>query len=408
MKKERLYKYLSYVCCRLKLLKEQRTAVALLNPILIVLISCIGIAFMYAIQKGSHGVVLKWRMQIVWLCIGYVVYYITSHFHYKLFFQNAHWMYLFSVFLLLLLWTPLGRSLGGSRRWLNLGFITIQPSDFSKIATLLMIASVLTRTQLLRFKDSVNVLLQVFLLSGISFGLIFLQPDLGSAMVFPVIVFGILFVSKLSLRFFGYVFLITCCALFVISLDTRAYYLKQKGETFFLKPFLPLKDYQRNRILAFAVPTSIDPKGVNVGWHLKQSLIAIGSGGVFGKGWTKNTQAQLGYLPKAASLDDFIFSVLAEETGLFGTYFVLVLYFILIFNTLRIATMSRDRFGGYLCVGVALLLFTHVWINIGMTLGIMPITGLPLPFLSYGGSFMLVCFFCQGLVQSVYRFRFAE
>ena len=408
MKRERFYKYLSYAYYRLKLLSKQGSAVAFLNPILILLLSFIGIAFLYAIQKGSNVVVFKWKMQVIWLCIGYSVYHITSRFHYKLFFQNAHIFYLLSIFLLLLLWTPLGRTLGGSRRWLNLGFITIQPSDFSKIATLLMIASVLTRTQLMYFKDSVKILLYVFLLSSIPFGLIFLQPDLGSAMVFPVIIFGVLFISKLSLRFFGYVFLMACLILGVISLDTRAYYLKQKGEPTTLKPFLPLKDYQRNRILAFAVPTSIDPKGVNVGWHLKQSLIAIGSGGVFGKGWTKNTQAQLGYLPKAASLDDFIFSVLAEETGLFGTYFVLVLYFILIFNTLRIATMSRDRFGGYLCVGVALLLFTHVWINIGMTLGIMPITGLPLPFLSYGGSFMLVCFFCQGLVQSVYRFRFAE
>lgn len=408
MKKERFYGYLSYFYYRLKLLSERGSTVAILNPVLIILLSCMGIAFMYAIQKGSSGVVLKWKMQVVWLCIGYSVYYMTSRFHYKLFFQNAHIFYLFSILLLLLLWTPLGRTLGGSRRWLNLGFITIQPSDVSKITTLLMIASVLTRTQLVFFKDSIRVLLYILLLSAIPFGLIFLQPDLGSAMVFPVIIFGILFVSKLSLRFFSYVFLMACFALCVLFLDTRAYYLKQKGEVGCMKPFLPLKDYQRKRILAFAVPASIDPKGVNIGWHLKQSLIAIGSGGIWGKGWTKNTQAQLGYLPQAASLDDFIFSVLAEETGLLGTYFVLVLYFILIFNTLRIATMSRDRFGGYLCVGIALLLFTHVGVNIGMTLGIMPITGLPLPFLSYGGSFMLVCFFCQGLVQSVYRFRFAE
>ena len=310
--------------------------------------------------------------------------------------------------LLLLLWTPLGKTLGGSRRWLNLGFITIQPSDFSKVATLLIISSILTRTQMSTVKDSFRILLHIAIISSISFGLIFLQPDLGSAMVLPVIIFGLLFVSKLSLKFFGCVFLTCCFFLMLIVLDTRAYYLKLKGEESFLRTFLPLKNYQRNRILAFAVPSSIDPKGVNIGWHLKQSLIAIGSGGILGKGWTKNTQAQLGYLPKAASLDDFIFSVLAEETGLFGTYFVLVLYFILIFNTFRIATMARDRFGCYICVGISLLMLTHIWINIGMTLGIMPITGLPLPFLSYGGSFMLVCFFCQGLVQSVYRFRFAE
>ena len=397
-----------YLTQRLKGLTEKGTAVAWLNPCLLLLLSCIGIAFMYSIQKDSIGVQLKWKMQVVWLSLGFCVYYFTSKFHYKLFFQNAHWFYFFSVILLLFLWTPLGKTLGGSRRWLNLGFITIQPSDFSKVATLLLIASILTRTQMTTVKESFRVLLNVALFSGISFGLIFLQPDFGSAMVLPAIIFGLLFVSKLSLKFFGVVFISCCIFLMLIALDSRAYYLKLKGENSILKTFLPLKDYQRNRILAFAAPASIDPKGVNIGWHLKQSLIAIGSGGIFGKGWTKNTQAQLGYLPKAASLDDFIFSVLAEETGLFGTYFVLVLYFILIFNTFRIATMARDRFGCYICVGIALLMLTHVWINIGMTLGIMPITGLPLPFLSYGGSFMLVCFFCQGLVQSVYRFRFAE
>lgn len=408
MELNKLYNCFCYLSQRLKVSMQKRTAMGWMNPCLLFLLSCIGIAFMYSIQKDSLGVQLKWKMQIVWLSLGFLVYYFTSKFHYKLFFQNAHWFYLISVVLLLLLWTPLGKTLGGSRRWLNLGFITIQPSDFSKVATLLIISGILTRTQMSTAKDSFRILLHIAIISGISFGLIFLQPDLGSAMVLPVIIFGLLFVSKLSLKFFGFVFLTCCFFLMLIVLDTRAYYLKLKGENSFLKTFLPLKNYQRNRILAFAVPSSIDPKGVNIGWHLKQSLIAIGSGGIFGKGWTKNTQAQLGYLPKAASLDDFIFSVLAEETGLFGAYFVLVLYFILIFNTFRIATMARDRFGCYICMGIGLLMFTHIWINTGMTLGIMPITGLPLPFLSYGGSFMLVCFFCQGLVQSVYRFRFAE
>ena len=404
----KLYNGFCYLSQRLKSLSQKGTTMTLLNPCLLLLLSCIGIAFMYSIQKDSMAIQLKWKMQVIWLSLGFFVYYFTSKFHYKLFFQNAHWFYLLSVVLLLLLWTPLGKTLGGSRRWLNLGFITIQPSDFSKVATLLIISSILTRSQMANIKESFRILLNIMIISGISFGLIFLQPDLGSAMVLPAIIFGLLFVSKLSLKFFWGVFISCLVILLLIALDTRAYYLKIKGEHSFFKTFLPLKDYQRNRILAFAVPSSIDPKGVNIGWHLKQSLIAIGSGGIFGKGWTKNTQAQLGYLPKAASLDDFIFSVLAEETGLFGTYFVLVLYFILIFYTLRIATMARDRFGCYICVGISLLMITHVWINIGMTLGIMPITGLPLPFLSYGGSFMLVCFFCQGLVQSVYRFRFAE
>lgn len=391
-----------------RVFKQNRHSMDWINPLLLLTLSILGLAFMYSVQKDSQLVNLKWKMQLVWLCLGFCVYHFVSRIHYKLFFQNAHWLYFLSLVMLLLLWTPLGRTIGGSRRWLYLGFITIQPSDFSKVATLLIIASILTRTYVSGFFESLHTLAYIFLISGLSFSLIFLQPDLGSAMVLPAIIFGHLFVSKLSLRFFVAIILICSFSLLLVVLDTYAYYHVCKGEACAIRPFLPFKNYQRNRILAFAVPSSIDPNGVNVGWHLKQSLIAIGSGGLFGKGWTKNTQAQLGYLPKAASLDDFIFAVLAEETGLFGTYFVLVLYGILIFNTLRIAMMARDRFGSYLSVGVALMMVTHIWINIGMTLGIMPITGLPLPFLSYGGSFMLICFFSQGLVQSVYRFRFAE
>ncbi|MDR0647194.1 MAG: rod shape-determining protein RodA [Puniceicoccales bacterium] len=392
-------------------LKRQSTSMMWLNPIILLILSLLGIAFMYAIQNGNvtH---LKWKSQVIWLCLGCCVYSITANFNYKIFLQNAHWLYALSILCLLLLWTPFGQTLGGSRRWLNICGLGIQPSDFSKIATLLFVASLLTRTRMSSFLESLHTLVKVAIISGLSFFLIFIQPDLGSAMVLPFIIFSLLFISKLSLRFFIVILGVSLFGLAVIALDTYAYYKQIKAEKssthFRIKPFLPLRDYQRKRILAFAIPTSIDPHGVHIGWHLKQSLIAIGSGGILGKGWTKNTQAQLGYLPKAASLNDFIFSVLAEETGLVGSLFVLILYMILILNTFRIATLAKDRFGCYLSVGVAILLLTHVWINIGMTLGIMPITGLPLPFLSYGGSFMLVCFFSQGLVQSVYRFRFAE
>lgn len=403
-----LYDVFQFMCRRFARWQRQMASFDLLNPVTMCILSLLGIAFMYSIQKDSSVLTFKWKTQVLWLVLGSCVYCITAHIHYKIFFQNAHWFYIASLFLLLLLFTPLGKTLGGSRRWLSFGFITLQPSDFSKIATLLMVSSLLTRVQMTQFSESFSTLLYVFALSGFSFFLIFLQPDLGSAMVLPAMVLGVLFVSRLSLRFFFAFFYICLLGIVLISADTYAYFCKIKQKDTCLRTFLPLKDYQRNRILAFAVPSSIDPNGVHVGWHLKQSLIAIGSGGLFGKGWTKNTQAKLGYLPKAASLDDFIFSVLAEETGLFGTYFVLVFYLILIFNTLRIAMMARDRFGCYLGVGVAIMTATHMWINIGMTLGIMPITGVPLPFLSYGGSFMLISFFSQGLVQSVYRFRFAE
>ena len=373
-----------------------------LTPCVMMVLSLIGIAFMYAVQQDGSG--HKWKAQVLWLCLGGIVYYVTAKIPYHWFAARAHLLYAGSVILLLLLWTPLGRRIGGSRRWLNLG-ITFQPSDVCKLATLIFIASTLMRNRLKTFREALPTIGFVFLIGGCAFFLIFLQPDLGSALVIPVLIFGLLLVSRLTLKFFFGLLLLFIIGLTLIVCDTRGYYCQLKQQPSRLKPFLPLKDYQRNRILAFAVPTAVDPKGVKVGWHLKQSLIAVGSGGLFGKGWRNNTQARLGFLPKAASLDDFIFSVLAEETGLCGSCFVLALYALLVFADLGVALRARDRLGCYLCVGVGLLMMSHVWINVGMTLGLMPITGLSAPFLSYGGSFLLTCCFAQGLVQSVYRFR---
>lgn len=394
---------------RLNLLKEQVLFWFRKNlpwdhftPCLMLLLSLIGIAFMYAVQQDGGG--HKWKAQAVWLCLGGFVYCVTAKMPYHWFAVRAHVWYFLSILLLLLLWTPLGRCIGGSRRWLNLG-ITFQPSDVCKLTTLLLIAATLMRNRLKTFREALPTLGFVFLVGGGSFFLIFLQPDLGSAMVIPILVFGLLFVSRLTFRFFFGLLLLFIIGLTLLVCDTRGYYCRLRQQPSRLKPFLPLKDYQRNRILAFAVPTVIDPQGIKVGWHLKQSLIAVGSGGLFGKGWRHNTQARLGFLPKAASLDDFIFSVLAEETGLCGSCFVLALYALLVFADFGIALKARDRLGCYLCVGVGLLMMSHVWINVGMTLGLMPITGLPAPFLSYGGSFLLTCCFAQGLVQSVYRFR---
>jgi rod shape determining protein RodA len=166
-----------------------------------------------------------------------------------------------------------------------------------------------------------------------------------------------------------------------------------------------LHDYQRNRILAFVSPDTIDPEGVGAGWNLRQSLISVGSGGLTGQGWTQGAQAQLGYLPRAVAHNDFIFSVIAEEEGFLGSLTVLGLFGLVLFNGIRIAGLARDRLGTLLALGVTVLFAVHVFVNIAMTIGFVPITGIPLPFISYGGSFVLSCCLLQGLVQSVYRFR---
>jgi len=171
------------------------------------------------------------------------------------------------------------------------------------------------------------------------------------------------------------------------------------------KALMPFRDYQRNRILAFAAPETIDPNMVGAGYNLSQSRISVGSGGLTGKGWTEGTQAQLGYLPRSVAHNDFIFAVIAEEKGFLGSLTVLGLFGIVLFNGIRIAGSARDRFGTLLAIGVTVLFTVHVFVNIAMTIGLVPITGIPLPFISHGGTFVVSCCLLQGLVQSVWRFR---
>ena len=164
-----------------------------------------------------------------------------------------------------------------------------------------------------------------------------------------------------------------------------------------------MRGYWRNRLIAFALPDKVDPLGI--GWNTRQSMISVGSGGLTGKGWTEGTQAKLGYLPRAVAHNDFIFSVIAEEKGFLGSITVIGLFGVVLWNGLWIAGLARDRLGALLALGVTVLFTVHVFVNIAMTIGLVPVKGIPLPFISYGGTFVLSCCLLQGLVQSVYRFR---
>ena len=227
-------------------------------------------------------------------------------------------------------------------------------------------------------------------------------------------IFSLLYISKLTERFFAVVFAVFLLFIGILSWDIKSYYsyLQENNinitvdkTNYQAQTWFPLKDYQRNRILAYLAPEAVDPRGIGVSWNQRQSHITVGSGGALGKGWTEGTQAKLGYLPQSVAYTDFIFSVLAEEKGFLGSIFVIGLYAVLVCNGIRIAGIAQDRFGMLLVVGVSVIFMVHIFINVGMTVGIIPITGLPLPFLSYGGSFILSCCIMQGLVQSVFRFR---
>jgi rod shape determining protein RodA len=230
-------------------------------------------------------------------------------------------------------------------------------------------------------------------------------------------VFAMLYVSKLSPRFFVGALGAFLLLVGLVAWDSVRYvnYMQSHNYDFQRdrgkfeesgEAIIPMfHDYRRNRLLTFIAPDTVDPKGIGAAYNLSQSLISVGSGGLLGKGWTEGTQAQLGYLPRSVAHNDFIFSVIAEEKGFLGSLTVLGLFGLVLFNGIRIAGSARDRFGTLIAIGVTVLFTVHVFVNIAMTIGLVPITGIPLPFISYGGSFVLSCCLLQGLVQSVWRFR---
>ncbi len=392
--------------------QTERYRIDLIQPICILILCITGVFFIYSAQLYSGGSL--WIKQIVWIILGAGFYTLVSLINYQFFLEKGHWIYYFSILLLLLLETPLGEERNNSTRWIDFGYFLFQPSEAAKIGTLIMVSSILARSEVGSIKESIEVIVKVTIAILIPIILIFRQPDLGSALIFPPMIFSLLYISKLTERFFAVVFAVFLLFIGILSWDIKSYYsyLQENNinitvdkTNYQAQTWFPLKDYQRNRILAYLAPEAVDPRGIGVSWNQRQSHITVGSGGALGKGWTEGTQAKLGYLPQSVAYTDFIFSVLAEEKGFLGSIFVIGLYAVLVCNGIRIAGIAQDRFGMLLVVGVSVIFMVHIFINVGMTVGIMPITGLPLPFLSYGGSFILSCCIMQGLVQSVFRFR---
>jgi rod shape determining protein RodA len=383
-----------------------------ITPVCMLLLIAVGVLSIRSAQ--NYHINTQWMSQIIWAALGLSLYLGMAFTDYKLFLKNGHWIYFSSIALLLCIFTPLGWRRFGATRWLRMGGIVIQPSEIAKLGTLVMGASILARSKIGRLGGSLQAIGSVLLVFGIPVILTMLQPDLGSSLPFLPIAFALLFVSEVPNKFFISILSVLLFLGGLVAWDAYAYHLfldrhqlnPQTSIGQFEKiSLLPLKDYQRNRIISFVAPDIVDPQGVGISWNLRQSLIAVGSGGMTGKGQGKGTQATLGYLPQSVATNDFIFSVIAEEYGFIGGMCVLLIYAIMMANGLRIACMARDCFGRLLAVGIGVLLLIHVCVNVGMTLGIMPITGIPLPFISYGGSFMVICCLLQGIVQSIYRFR---
>lgn len=321
-----------------------------------------------------------YQMQMIWFGAGLVLYFVMALVDYRAVCQWATIWYLFAVGLLVMV-LVMGAKVYGARRWLGFGSLGIQPAEIAKLAVIVAVAYYLYhRTP--EQRRQWRTVLTAFAIVAVPQILIFVQPDLGSVMILLVVTFTMLFVGGARGKHLALLVLAAVCA----------------------APFgwMHLKDYQRDRLTVFLNPAK-DPLGA--GWNLNQSLIAVGSGGVTGKGYLQGTQSLLGYLPRTVSPNDFLFSVIAEEKGFVGSVIVLGLYAVILFCGLRIAAHARDRLGMLLATGVVALLFFHVFVNIGMTIGLMPVKGLPLPLLSYGGSFVMATMTALGLLQNVWIHR---
>ncbi len=347
--------------------------------LMVMALMVIGVLFIYSAAWVGDGLPVPgfYRRQMLWGAGGLVGYLTLMRLDYRQIASAAWLLYAIGLALLVLV-LFVGEAVHGARRWLNLLGLQVQPAEFAKLSTLLVLARYLAApgTQMASWKT----LLTSGMIVGAPFLLIQAQPDLGTAVVLLPIAGAMIFVAGMPLRRIAF---LLCVGALLLPV----------GWVF------ALSDYQQERVRVFFDPGR-DPLGA--GWNKMQSEIAVGSGGLTGKGYLEGTQNVLGFLPRSVAPTDFIYSVIAEETGFVGSAIVLSLYAGVMLAVGRAALVSRDRLGRLIAVGVAALLFCHVAVNIAMTIGLMPITGLPLPLISYGGSFMISTLCALGLVQSVF------
>ncbi|MBI3940171.1 MAG: rod shape-determining protein RodA [Acidobacteria bacterium] len=340
-------------------------------------LSLIGIAFIYSATRDASRTLFLWR-QLIWLACSLILFAMVMLIDYHTLTDHVHFLYGFGlIFLLGVL--VFGSEVRGHRSWLRIGTIALQPSEFVKIVTILALVRFLSRGNKEHLSGS-----EIALAAGITsvpMLLVMLEGDLGSAMTFLPVLGCMTLVCGLKRKF------VVISVVAALSVAPVAWF--------------SLKNYQRQRIVT-TFNSELDPKGV--GYQAQQSKIAIGSGGVLGKGIFQGTQSQLGFLP--ARHTDFIFAVLTEEAGLAGALAVLGLYFWLLQRVVGFTRAARDRSGMLLVVGVASLLAFHLLINVGMVLGLIPIMGIPLPLLSYGGSSLMSTFLGLGLILNVQARRF--
>lgn len=352
---------------------------------IILILAGLGI-FSYLGISGSAAGVDKAHQQVLWYVIGFIVLGVTLLFDYRLFHNMAYVLYVLGLILLIGVFQT--KPINNTTSWYNLGIILFQPSEPMKLFTIITVARFLSK----RANDPDRFyyfykLIPVMALVGVPLLLILVQPDLGTAMVYTGMLATMLIVGGIRMKHVLYM------GGLVGSFFAAMTLLYQYKQDIFFKI---IKPYQWDRIVFWMNP-DLEPMGR--GFQLKQALIAIGSGQLFGKGLETPTQASFGWVPVGES--DFIFTVIAEKLGFVGAGLLMILFFVLIYRMIRIAMEAKDPFGAYVVAGVVGMLTFQIFENIGMTIQLMPITGIPLPFISYGGSSLVTNFLIIGVVLNI-------
>ncbi len=339
---------------------------------LIIILFFVGLAALYSISNGDfNSWPLKHTQRFI---LGLIIFFIVVFFDLRLIFGYAYIIFFLSIISLVII-PFFGIESNGATRWINIAGISLQPSEFVKYTLILALAKYFHSIN----NDSsiIKTLIIPLIITIVPVFFVIIQPDLGTALIILLGGISLFWISGLNYKYFIVgVFSILC------SLPVLWQYLK---------------DYQKDRVLTFFNPER-DPLGN--GYHIMQSKIALGSGGIFGKGYMEGTQSHLNFLPEMQT--DFIFTMLGEEFGFIGTLLLLLIYAALIMISIRLALKSRSLFSKYLSLGVCNVFFIYVFVNIGMVTGLLPVVGVPLPFISFGGSSMLAVMFGFGLLMNCY------
>jgi len=340
-----------------------------------ILICLFGLLVVYSATQAkglefSESYLLK---QMSWMLLGILLLFIVINISYQRFVDISYLLYALNVILLIFV-LIIGKTKLGAQRWFSIGSFAFQPSEFIKINLILALSGYVGSR-----KETISKLSNLFIpfvLLSIPFLLVLMQPDLGTALILLPIFLSVLWIGGANRKHLMSMILVGLAAL----------------------PLLwhILHGYQRQRLLVFLDP-NIDPLGA--GYTIIQSKIAIGSGGLLGKGWLSGTQNQLNFLPERHT--DFIFSVVGEEWGFLGATALILMYFLIVKRAINIASLTTDMYGKLIAGGIAVMLSLQIIINIGMTIGLMPVVGIPLPLVSYGGSSLLATFIAIGLLLNV-------